>query len=135
MADIPLTQVAGDKTYFVSEGIVIDTISSGQTGNLLTVAESGNKVYRIFKLTTTSAAVQPGISLTTNGSIIESESILYTGDADITQSGTFAVSRNAFSATALNTYDVVECSSFSIDKNAGNTAQNIVLAYEIGEYI
>jgi len=136
MADIPLTQVAGDKTYFVSEGISSGTITLGQTGNLLSVAESGSKVYRIFLLTSLVSG-QVGISLTVNGTVIESEKeLVHANSADSTQ---FAVIRNFVNISSpsagLKVYDVIECTSFSVDKNAGNTGRDIVYAYEIGEYV
>lgn len=125
---------------FQTDGAQSEILALGQTGELIRLPEVLNKVYRIKLLCTKSAITQSGISLETNGEIIQAASILSDSQPMAAPgSNSFAVSQshpvaiNAATETA-NVYDVIECKSFAVIKDAGNTAQDIAIAYEIGEY-
>ena len=137
MSELLSSVVGGGGSGFQSEGITFQNITSGQTGELISIPEVSGKVYRIFLLATSTPSAQPGISLITNGNTIESEKILIDSSPSSTGTSSFGISRIINSTTVTlgrGFYNVVECSSFSIEKNAGNTTEDIDLSYETGEY-
>lgn len=117
---------------FRSEGITTATISSGVTGILLDVPEQPGKVFRLFRLSCSSTSPQVGISLITDQGTLEDEQQLSDNNPVSTAVGEFAVSRGQDGALALGVYNIIDCKSFQITKNAGNTTQDIIYAYETG---
>ena len=132
-----LSSIAGGGgAGFKISALVKGTILAGATGTLLSLPEVENTFYRLVFLSLTAASTQAGITLTSDGAALESVGILVGTSASTQSAGVFNVRRN-LTATDLytGTYDVIECKSFSIDKNAGNTAETIYYAYEVGSYI
>lgn len=138
MSELLSSITGGNGGRFVSEGIVSGILSAGQTGELLSVPKVPNKSYRIRSLYCASTATQAGISLTTDELAIESESILSEAQPTATAETAMFFIGDEYAASTLGNgargYKSVNCSSFSIDKNAGNTTEQIIYAYEIGEY-
>lgn len=105
-------------------------ISAGVTGTLINPTAPVGSVIRLVVLHTNTAGTQSGISLIRDGVTIETTKTL----ADNTPSGdltTFSVARNS---NVPGVYDVVECESFEVIKDAGNTLQDIIVVYEVGKY-
>jgi len=140
MSELLSSVTGGGGSGFNSDGIVYTSIATGQTGSLISLPEVSGKVYRIFLLATGTSSQQTGISLITNGVTIESEKTLVDNtspSADIEIE--FGVFRNYTASTSTTPtrrmYDIVECASFEVTKNPGNTTQAIDLSYEIGSYL
>ena len=113
-------------------------IAAGQTGTLISAPAVDGVVYKIttlFGAHPTSS--QSGISLGVDLSTIVDQSILtgYTaGGINIIGNSNFAISET-FSSTQLQYFKVwraICCNEFIVTKNAGNTTQPIIIAYEIG---
>lgn len=140
MADILLSTVAGSGGGgFQSEGSIYESLAIGQTGSLISLPEVSGKVYRITLLATSTNDNQLGISLITNGNTIESEKALVDSQSpNGGVVGAFGVVGYYYSVTDTTNvrklYSMVECSSFEITKNAGNTGVAIDLVYEVGSY-
>ena len=132
-----LSSIAGGGgAGFKISALIKGSIPVGTTGTLLSLPEVANTTYRLVFLSLNAASTQAGITLTSDGVVLESIAILVGTSAQTQTAGNFNVRRN-FSGTEsfLGTYDSIECESFSIDKNAGNTAQIIFYTYEVGSYI
>ena len=61
---------------FQAEQRILEEISSGQTGDLLTVTAPTGKVIKITYLVAFSSSTQEGISLITNGNTLIDQKIL-----------------------------------------------------------
>ncbi len=124
---------------FVIESLVSDEIVTGQTGVLLSAPEVSGKVYKITRLHTGGNNEQAGVSLIIDGVTVFNEknlmdvtpvegSMQATGDS-------FGVSQN-FTVTNLvsgvRVINEIYCTSFSLIKNNGNTAEVIDYAYQVG---
>lgn len=142
MADVALSSVAGGGNNFRTDGITVQSLSG--TGVLYNQPAVQGKVFRIFLLCTQTASEQSGISLIIDGQTIESEGNLVNGSGVVNLStGDFGVWRNFTNGQATSSlytgytrmYDVIECESFSIEKNTGGVANAINLSYETGELI
>lgn len=138
MADI-LLSVINDTVGggFKSDGIVYTSLASGQTGSLLSLPEVQGKVYRVFLLTTGTSVAQAGISFICDSVTIEDQKTLAdNSDPSASSSSEFGIVRNYFFDTTTNRriYNVIECLSFEITKNAGNTTTAIDVSYELGSY-
>jgi hypothetical protein len=127
---------SGGGAGFKISALVKGTIPAGATGTLLSLPEVENTFYRLVFLSINAASTQAGITLTSDGAALESVGVLVGTSVSTQPAGLFNVRRN-FSGieSFIGTYDIIECKSFSIDKNAGNTAQDIYYAYEVGSYI
>ena len=141
MADVALTKIAGEGGLFCpTGGIVSDVLPSGQTGLLLSLPEVLGKYYKITSLSVgNSISSQAGISLIVNGETIEDEKTLDDQEPNVItpSSSAFLVSQlySNSSIGASRFYKEIYCTSFSVLKNAGNTAQPIAYVFEIGEKI
>ncbi len=128
---------SGGGYFFPSGGIQGERITSGQTGVLFSAPEATGVVYKITSLACSASVAQAGISLIVNGVTIEDEKQLF----DITPtagstSPSFSVSETIGNVSGgLRVYKNIECTSFSVVKNAGNTPQSIDIIYQIGEII
>lgn len=135
MASELLSSITGGGGGFVTEGAVVSTVAAGVTGTLLSLPSVQGKVYRIRSLSTDGGISQAGISLIINGVTIESEEVL--ADTSPTVATEFFIS-DIYGPVGIYTgksYRMIECESFSIEKNAGNTTEDIICTYEIGSYI
>ena len=127
--------------YFVPEALQSDRIVAGQTGLLLSIPEVSGKVYKITRLTCTGNSTQGGISLIIDGVTVFDEQavmdqtptsadMLATGDSF----GIASTYSNSTAAAAARIIKEAYCTSFSVIKNAGNTAQSIDYAYQVGSF-
>ncbi len=137
---IKLSSFAGGGGYFVLEALQSDRMTAGQTGALLSVPEVSGKVYKITTLATSTSNPQSGMSLIVDGvTVFNEKSLVDQSPANgmLASGAEFGVSSlYATNGPVVATRFIREiyCTSFSLIKNAGNTAQTIDYVYEIGSY-
>lgn len=133
MASLTLSQVAGGGGVFRTESFSFgNVISSGVTGDLVTIGTSG-KVSKLTHLTTDTGTLQGGIGITVDGVAITGLTDL--SDESPINNGAFFVSENLGTATV--TQGVGKVSNIVgefiiITKTAGNTTQDIIWSAETG---
>ncbi len=125
---------------FTPEALVSNRIAIG-TGVLLSVPEVSGKVYKITVLTTNSSAEQAGMSLIIDGVTMFDEETLM--DSTPTAGSMQALGASFGVASSYNTTNTITaarmikeiyCTSFSLIKNSGNTAESIDYAYQVGSF-
>ena len=136
MSELLNSVAGGGGAGFKISALVKGSMLSGATGTLLSLAEVANTTYRLVYLALGAANSQGGITLTSDGVVLESIATLVGPSVNTLTVGNFIVRRNVLgSDSSIGSYDSIECKSFSVVKNAGNTASTIYYAYEVGSYI
>lgn len=129
----------GGGGFQLSEGITYTEIAAGVTGVIFSRPEVEGKVYRIVLLASSTTSTQVGISLVASGITLADEETLMDNTAPAAAGGgSLGVFRNYTkdnTSNSLSMYDVIECKSFELIKNAGNTLEPIDITYELGEYV
>ena len=127
----------GGGGVFQPESRVDTTIATGQTGDLITITAPTGKTIKVTYLFSSSTTTrQAGISLIVNGNtLIDQQSLAASVDQSVTGSFYIGMMASSNPTTIAGYYRIPEvyCTSFVVNKNAGNTARSIYIVYEIGE--
>lgn len=126
--------VSGGGGLFHAEKFVwSQIISSGQTGDLVTIGEAG-KIVKLTYLTTNTVSSQPGMGIEVDGNVVVLAQTLV-DHTPSTDSGAFSVFKGCPSNDAyavVGSLDEVVGEFITITKSAGNTTESIIYSYVIG---
>lgn len=136
MASVLLSSVIGGSAWKIQSASLVQTLSSGVTGDIITLTAPAGQLVKLYQLSCKTSGTQTGISVVSDDVTIVDQKEL-DDFAPLTASGTFVITRGFGSSSATNAsagiLTEVIGKEVVIKKNAGNTGIDIEYAYEYGK--